>query len=274
LVKSVQAAALAAQAKAKQDGHDGDPAAISADINDPTVNRSAVAWHQSVVGQLSKVRSTLAFDQGKGTVARYHYPPLAALVADPNLGLQNPAGLWANLNVQKYGGSCPPGSKAFDQLQNAATTSGGSLDGNCTPTAPPPTTPATTSAVTPSTVDTSNSQTTGRTTGNVSDLNTTTKIPQSLNGNGGGNGNGSGSGAGSDKASGGGFFSGIGSFFSSLPMNQMMAGAAFGGAIGMLFGFGSPVGVIGGALIGGLLGAIVGSGLIGKMFGSGGTGGS
>jgi hypothetical protein len=72
------------------------------------------------------------------------------------------------------------------------------------------------------------------------------------------------------------FFSKVKGFFSDIPVNQTMAGVGFGAGIGILAAiiFASPVGWFGGALIGAAVGAVLFSGVIGKLFGGGGTGGS
>ena len=75
-------------------------------------------------------------------------------------------------------------------------------------------------------------------------------------------------------SSGGGFFSGLKDLTHGLPINQTLAGTGFGAAIGMLLLAATPVGIIGGLLIGGLIGAVLGSGIIGKLMGQGGSGGS
>ena len=64
--------------------------------------------------------------------------------------------------------------------------------------------------------------------------------------------------------------------FEGLPINQTLAGAGFGALAGMILFMGTPVGLIGAALIGAFVGAVLFSGIISKLMGHGGsrTGGS
>jgi hypothetical protein len=257
-----------------------DPAAAAAFLRKAATD-PAPGYAQQVNDALWKARTELSTglknDPPKAAATDYTDPVITGLLADAALGLPKGAGpgdLYAKVNVQKYGGGapidpiaglkpCPAGTirtqSTLDALK-AAVANGGSMspilgqtDG-CT--TPPP------AKVDPKT-DPTNIQTPTATVPTTAS--TPVKDSQA----------GAPPAPGADKdGSGGGFFSGIKNFFSGLPTNQILAGVGFGAAVGMLFGFGTPVGMIGGALIGGLIGAVLGSGVIGKLFGGGGTGGS
>ena len=260
----------AADDAAKKAGGDGsDPAA------DLKAAADAAGWTKNVVDELKKVRSYLDYGLNKSTppkIAQTDYldqksslytPVLSYLLRDAKLSLQNPRDLFAKVADPQYSGGpapsagpnpCPQATTALGQLQNMpGNGSGGFTGGPCGQD------PGTSPNQGPATNDPSNTQTppSAPAPPPVTDQKTTTGPPPSP--------------PGQDNGGGGG---GFGSFFSSLPVNQMLAGVGFGAAVGMLLGFGTPMGMIGGAVIGGLIGAVFGSGLIGKLFGGGGTGGS
>ena len=250
------AAVVAAEASAQQTGG-ADAGAVAAAIQkDP----GAPAWSQGVVDALKDARTAIA--AGMRLPAPQTEYPDKPLIGDliKSLHKQNAADLYVGINValrKREPAAAPPGpataaacptgtapAKALDAA-NAAAASGdmSAVTGDCQPAAPGvvPGAPA----KPPVKIDPAITTPAGPKP--VTDQRTTTGPPPS---------------PGQDK-------DGSDSSGSSLPWSKIGMGASLGAGIGMIMGFGTPLGLIGGALIGAVVGVALFSGVLGKLFGGG-----